>query len=345
MKKILVVCAAITLSCFLVRAQEAEDTGRGAGLSIIPRLDAGILHSDETSFSFGNTSLYTLFEGNITENWSFSVANHWGASDWGGTSFEDGILTPTADLYNLYLPFSGESGNNFLDWAYITYAPGSWAFSLGKMPLIVGGFEFDEYDFDVNPMTTTLFWNTFTVYQYGASAAWTTPNEAHTFTAQVAANQFNNSVGFGVKWNGQIGPWSTNYSVFMSKYARPWASSDAFLPIISIGNRLDFEPFSLTVDFMNRCGDPYYTTTDLYGYTLLATAAYAPSESFDLSARFAWNDAYFELTDSYENYYTYSLQGNWYPIDNLRIQGCAGMMDEDFFATVGATYTFEFKLW
>ena len=346
MKKILVVCAAMTLLCSLVHAQEAEDTGRGAGLSIIPRLDAGILHTGgETLFSFGNTSLYTLFEGNISENWSFSVANHWIASDWGCDNFQEGIVDPTVGLYSIYVPFYGDYGNNFLDWAYITYAPGSWEFSLGKMPLIVGGWEFDEYDFDVNPMTTSLFWNTFTVYQYGATVAWTTPDEAHTFTAQYAATQFNTNMAFGVKWNGEIGPWSTNYSVLMSKYARPFASVDAILPIISIGNRLTFEPFTVTVDFINRCGDPDYLTTDIFGHTLMGTVAYAPSESFDVSARAVWNRAYFDITDTYENFCTYSLQANWYPVENLRVQGCAGLMDGDIFATIGATYTLSFNLW
>ena len=74
MKKILVVCAALLLPCFLVRAQEADDTGTGVGLSVIPRLD---LSFDDGQFTLGNSSIYTLFEGNITEHLSFSVENHW----------------------------------------------------------------------------------------------------------------------------------------------------------------------------------------------------------------------------------------------------------------------------
>lgn len=337
----------MTLLCSLVHAQEAENSGRGAGLTVVSRLDGGLnYYKDEGfEFNFGNTSLYTLFEGNISENWSFSVANHWLASDCGCGNFQEGIIDPTAALYTLYMPFSGNSGNNFLDWAYVTYAPGSWEFSLGKMPMIVGGFEFDEYDFDVNPMTTSLFWNSFFVYQLGAQASWTTPDEAHTFTAQVSTGQFNTNPSFGIRWNGELGFWSTNYSVVMSQYARPMASVDEYMPIISFGNRFSFDPFSLTVDYINRCGDPSYNTTDIIGHTLLATAAFAPSESLDVSARFAWNQAYYEIIDTKENFFTYSLQGNWYPIENLRVQCCAGLMDSDFFATLGVTYNFTFGLW
>ena len=153
MKKFLVVCAAATLCCSLVSAQEAEDAGSGAVLSIIPRLDAGMLYDfegKEASFSFGNTSLYTLFEGNISQNWSFSIANHWVASDgWAGGAFNDAIGTPTADLYSFHLPFQGVEtcDPNFLDWAYLTYSPGDFSFSLGKVVLLFGGWESDEYDF------------------------------------------------------------------------------------------------------------------------------------------------------------------------------------------------------
>lgn len=337
----------MTLLCSLVHAQEAENSGRGAGLTVVSRLDGGLnYYKDEGfEFNFGNTSLYTLFEGNISENWSFSVANHWLASDCGCGNFQEGIIDPTVALYGINKPFCGESFNNFLDWAYITYAPGSWEFSLGKMPLIVGGFEFDEYDFDVNPMTTSLLWNSLTVYQLGATASWTTPDEAHTFTLQVAADQFNANPAFGLRWVGELGFWSTNYSVLFSQYSNPFASTDTYKPILSAGNRLTFEPFTVTVDYVNRCGDADFLTTDLDGHTLLSTVAYAPSESFDVSVRCAWNQAYFEALDTRVNYYTYSLQGNWYPMDNLRVQGCAGLMDSVAFATIGATYTFEFNLW
>ncbi|MBO4434700.1 MAG: hypothetical protein J5769_04510 [Bacteroidales bacterium] len=358
MKKILVVCAAITLSCFLVRAQEAEDTGSGAGLSIISRLDGGLsYYQDEgLQFNFGNTSLYTLFEGNISENWSFTVSNHWIASDWTSAGFKDGILVPTADLAasTLNYPLSGYAGNSFFDEAHINFTTGNWEFAAGKLPLLVGGFEFDEWDYDVNPITTSTFWNSFTVYQYGLTAAWTTPDEAHTFTAQIATNQHNNSPAFGIRWNGELfGFWSTNYSVLMSKYAKPWAPIDAYIPIISIGNRFTFNDFTLTADFINRAGDPNYNYTDIDGLTVLATLGYKFSDALDVSARYCreWFDQ--QIIDDNGNEVNYmkdihpniSLQANWFPIENLRIQGCAGIRRDIIYVMAGATYTFDFKLW
>ena len=70
MKK-LVVFAASMLSCFLVYSQEADDSGRSVGLSFIPRIDLS------TGSTLGDSSFYTLVEGDINEYFSFSICNHW----------------------------------------------------------------------------------------------------------------------------------------------------------------------------------------------------------------------------------------------------------------------------
>ena len=360
MKKFLVVCAAAMLCCSLVSAQEAEDTGRGAELSIVPRLDLGILHLFEdhsTYFNLGNTSLYTLFEGNISESWSFSLSNHWVASDWSAINLREGLFIPTGDLYNIYKPFSGETANNFVDWAYITYAPGSFEFSLGKMPMIVGGFEFEEFDVDVHPIATSTFWNSFTVYQPAISASWTTPSEMTTFTVQVSADQFNMRPAYGLKWTGEYGPFSTNWSAVLVNPVDPEdPASTSLYPILSFGNRLTLGDFTLTVDYMNRSGDPLYEAPDISGHTLLGTLAYAPSEKFDISLRGIW-DIVGSVSSGLDKEYLYGfrpiLQGNWYPFRNskmLRIQGCAGTTVTEFgtdmfFGTIGMTWNFGFKLW
>ena len=71
MKKYLVVCAAalMMLPCFPLLSQEADEPGPGVEFTIIPRLD---LSYEESELALGNSSLYSLFEGNITENLSFS---------------------------------------------------------------------------------------------------------------------------------------------------------------------------------------------------------------------------------------------------------------------------------
>ena len=66
------VIAAMLLCCSLAIAQEADELGgSNAELSVIAR--AEYLYGDP----LGNSSLYTLLEGNISDNLSYTVINHW----------------------------------------------------------------------------------------------------------------------------------------------------------------------------------------------------------------------------------------------------------------------------
>ena len=131
MKRLLVVCAAALLPCFLVSAQEADNSGRSVELSVIPRLDLNpVFFTDEGGggeFTLGNTSLYSLFEGNITENLSFSVANHWA----GFYSVDEFWAEDPKGLYKNTL----KRTSNWLDWANLTYSFGDFSITLGKVVL------------------------------------------------------------------------------------------------------------------------------------------------------------------------------------------------------------------
>ena len=154
MKKFLVVCVAALLPCFLASAQEADDAGTGVGLSVIPRIDLTpeFYPDGGHSFTLGNSSLYSLFEGNISESVSFSVANHWA----GFYSTEKALLfEDTKALYKNTLKRTG----NWLDWANVTFTTGNFSFTLGKDMVTMGGIEFDDYDFDIDPILVSSLWN------------------------------------------------------------------------------------------------------------------------------------------------------------------------------------------
>ena len=327
MRKYLVVCAAMTLLCSLVRAQEAEDAGSGAVLSIIPRFDAGLLYDfdgKEASFSFGNTSLYTLFEGNFSEQWSFSIANHWVAGDgWAGGAFNDAIGTPTADLYSLHLPFKGVEASdwNFLDWAYVTFAPGDLSFTLGKQMLLVGGWEFDDYDFDVNPLNASLFWNSFRCYQWGAAIAWDF-SESSAITLQAAASPYNEPVSFAAQWDGTYGPYSMKWSAM--GYRNYWD----------------------------------HNWNALLGHTLNGSVLWAASDEWELGCKASYNLAddhnlsTIDLFDGLglpafydkESHVIAGATASWCPADDVRIQANAGYSDGLGFALLGVKYNFDLRI-
>ena len=344
MKKFLVVFAAMTLCCFLVRAQEADDAGRGAVLSFIPRIDAGAVYdtdAKEASFSFGNTSFYTIFEGNISQKWSFSVMNHWIASDaWAGKVFKDAVGTPTDDLYRFNGFLSEKNANNFCDWAYITYSPGPFSFSLGKQVLLMGGYEFDDYDFDVNPLSASFLWNSFTCYQWAFSAAYALPDEIGALTLQAAADPFNKGISCAAQWDGTYGPYSMKWSAL--GYKNP--VEDKYNVMLSLGNRLEAGDFTVDLTYVNRCGDPDYEQPSLKGHTLVGSLAWAPSNAWQIAAKGSWN----RNSDAKENYWTGGLQASWFPLadsDALRIQALAGINDKLGYALLGITYRFDLKLW
>jgi hypothetical protein len=294
MKKILVVCAAAMLCCSLANAQEAEDSGRGAGLSVIPRLDlGGLLYTGDGSFcpTLGNTSLYTLFEGNISDNWSFSAANHWVASDacW-ADGIDEALLSPTAGLYHLNL--NGGNMNNFIDWAYISYTPGDFEITVGKQVLLLGGFESEDYDFDVNPLLASSFWNGFPCYQLGATVAYDIPNINTRVALQHANGPLGNTFAFGV--NGSYGPFSIKYTALGYKGID---TADPAQILICLGNRLELESLTLTLDYFNRCGDPNFVAQDDYTYayptvhgnTLICSMVYDKGGKWDLGLKTAVN--------------------------------------------------------
>ena len=386
MKRILVVCAAAMLCCSLANAQEAEDTGRGAGLSIIPRLDFGALYEGESESwrpSFGNTSLYILFEGNINDKWSFSVANHWLQADGWAYDMQDALLTSTAGLYHL-------NGNvsNFIDWAYITYAPGNFEFTAGKQVLLMGGFEFDDYDFDVNPFMASDFWNTFTCYQLGITAAYNIPSINSKISFQLATGPVGYPC-FALGWDGSYGPLSIKYSAL--SYETEYDGEPREL-LVSLGHRLELGSFALNLDYFNHCGDPnsdvlydgdYFAQFPaVHGNTVVGSLTWAPRENWDAGIKCAYNgvdntapygynvsdhsvrypkyfdgDAVVSLTDDeIKNQGTVNIGTwfSWYPRkekESLRLQAAAGINTNYeigggyLYATIGATWNFSFNLW
>lgn len=337
--------------------EDSDEAYTGGTITLVSRLDGGVVcpAKPETAYyDFGNTSLYTVFEGTLSTAWSFSVINHWVAADWTAGGFRDGLLNPTLGLYSRealgqFIPFSGRGSNNFVDCAYVTYTPGSFSFSAGKMPMIVGGFDYDDYDFDIQPIATSLFWNSFPVYQYAVTAGWTTPSGHTAFTLQGSINPDNQGLAGGLKVTGSYGHYRLNWSaVLMEEVDALSPASISLRPILSIGNQITFNNWTFTLDYLNCCGDPSFERPCVDGHTLLGTFCVDKDGTWDVSLRMAWNHVNATPFAESWNYFVPSVQGNWFPLRDdgrLRLQGCAGLLGKDFFLTLGMTWNFTFFLW
>lgn len=356
MKKFLVVCAAMMLPCFLVRAQEADDAGRGAVLSFIPRFDAGVLYDKdvkEASVSFGNTSFYTLFEGNISEKWSFSVMNHWLFSSFDSGNFKDAVWEYTKDAYKCDWPFRGRDycGWNFCDWAYVTFSPGPFEFTLGKQTTLMGGFEYEDYDYDVNTIIASSIWSNVPCYRWAFTPAWNLPDGKSKLSLQLACDPLNAHLSYAAQWDGTYGPYSMRWSALSYKNV-----FDDWRLIASLGNRLELGDWTIDLTWTNKFGGFFVLDPDdedalpvdfvLKGQTIVPSIVWTPSDKWELSLKGSYN---YCSDDNDYSYTTAGLTGSWFPIrdsHSLRIQASTGLMSPNYFyGLLGVTWNFDLKLW
>ena len=318
MKKYLVVCAAalLLLPCFPLFSQEADDTGAGVGLTIVPRLELTPVFSEGAgALTLGNSSLYSLFEGDITDNLSFSVANHWAGFD----SVHD-VFASTKDLYaNTFR----SDNTNWLDWAYLTYSVGNFAFTLGKDIITTGGLEFDDYDFEVHPSLVSSYWQNLACYQWGAKAAFTTPSEGDTFSFQFSTSPYGERpfasklFNYSLEWRGEHGPLETIWSA-----TAMGVDKGEFQPVFTLGQRLNFDTFSVGLDAFSIVGDELDILRK--GITLMPVVTFSPSEKITILAKGGYENYASELVEdlTFKRWWG-GLAFHWFPIENLRVHAVA----------------------
>ena len=320
MKRLLVVCAASLLPCFLVSAQEADNAGRTVGLSVIPRLDINPIFSLEkgggSEFTLGNTSLYSLFEGDITENLSFSVCNHWAGFD----SVHD-VFATTKDLYGYTLH---SDSTNWLDWAYLTYSVGGFAFTVGKDMVTTGGLEFDDYDFEVHPSLVSSYWQNFSCYQWGAKVAWTTPSESDSFGFQFTTSPYGERpfasklFNYSVEWRGEHGPLETIWSA-----TAVGVDKGEFQPVFTLGQRLNFDSWTFGLDAFSVVGDELDILRK--GITLMPSVTFSPSDDFNILVKGGFENSTVETVaaDLPVKRWWGGFAFHWFPVENLRVHAVA----------------------
>ena len=272
MKKLVVLAASILLYT-LAQAQEGSDSGTSAGITIVPRIDFNPIFygGNDKEVTLGNSSLYSLFEGNITENLSFSVCNHW-LSD---------------EPKYLYQNTGRADDVNWCDWAYLEYNPGNFIITAGKQVITFGGFELEEYDFDVHLDMMTGLFNNFQCYQWGGKFAFTTPSEGDSFSFQVTTSPFGERpfasklFNYSLEWRGEHGPLETIWS------ATALGMESGYQPVFAFGQRLNFDSISVGLDAFSVIGDEDEEENVFLrkGITLMPSILYSPSEKFDILAK------------------------------------------------------------
>lgn len=147
--------------------------------------------------------------------------------------------------------YDPENPLNATDFLWLRWdASPRWGFSIGKLPVMIGGFEFDDAPINV------YYWNGFCnhvwqVYCLGAQAFWN-PNDHQTFSFQVVDSPWSKGqwgiFSWNLGWMGQFAPWwKTLWSVNLIDDVERRG-----MQYISLGNRFEAGGWALELDWMDR---------------------------------------------------------------------------------------------
>lgn len=347
-----IVLSALLLCCSLGSALWAESTGNNAEFSAVARFDANpvlrLNQEGESGFTFGNSSVYTLLDGNLGSHFSYSICNHWLAEE-------------PADLYQN--TFHSDA-NSWTDWANITCSFGDFELTLGKDVMLIGGFEIDEYDFNCHFDLQSYFWNYFPVYQWGGKLAYYF-NEETSVAFQLSSSPFSEKPF--CKWPvenvfssgyGRLSSYSLYYRSEDEKYPSICSINmieylpQHFLNILSVGQQFAFGDCTLGVDLMYRSSRLRENgLRDFDEFSGVLSFAYAPSDKFDLLVKGGYEKeggaAISILEDG--DYFFGGAAAHYYPLNDsqdLRLHAVAGynnQLGNSVSLTFGATYFFNFS--
>lgn len=304
MKKLVVLAASILL-CTLAQAQGADDSGTSAGITIIPRIDYNPVFYDGKfeEATLGNSSLYSLFEGDISDKLSFSICNHW----------------LSTDPKPLYQNTWRSDDVNWCDWAYLEYYPGNFILTAGKQVVTFGGFELEQNDYEIHWDMMSSLYNQFQCYQWGLKAGWMNDAESTGFFLQAVSSPYGekpfDAMSYSFQYQGYYGPLSLLYSTNM---IGNWDGGYEWM--FSLGHQLEVGDWTLGVDFTNMVGDPEVLLRR--GVSIFGTAKFNPSDHWEFVGRAGFEHAHNQNLDNG----IFGVAAHWFPLrnnQNLRIHVAA----------------------
>lgn len=294
MKKTVVSIAAL-LSCCLAFSQEANDAGLSGDLLIVPRLEySPCVYTGDGYFEsdFGDSGLSTLFEGDLGDHVSFSVANLW-------LNKEPGLLykesfSPIPTLYT------------WVNWAYVDIHYNNFFTVLGKQAVKIATFEEDEYDFNSYSALSSFVWNYFPLYQWGGCIGWRSDDQESEAGLQINS-------GFSGRWPFQKGITASAY------YLTPIGEKTNARISLNYFKQYEERYFMIAGGLQREFGDAT-VTLDAYFYNKYSTFNTSITgslkydfEQFDVTAKVGFNN------NSEETAETSFLVGGvlqYYPIRN-----------------------------
>ena len=200
---------------------------------------------------------------------------------------------------------------NWCDWAYLEYAPGNFILTAGKQVITFGGYELEEYDYDVHlDMMSSLF-NNFQCYQWGLKAGWMNSEETTGLFLQATSSPYGerpfDAMVYSAQYQGYYGPVSLLYSANLMKN---WDGENVFM--FTLGNQVELGDWTLQADFTNKVGSPDFILRD--GVTVFGTAKFNPSDHWEFIGRAGFEHTHNANLDNG----IFGVAAHWFPLKNSR---------------------------
>ena len=182
---------------------------------------------------FGGDGLYLNVDGKISKNFSYSLCQKFFAANGEDESVFDNT-----------------------DWLTLSYDVGGFTFTAGKDIVMVGSYEYDAYDIDSYFDMNSMFYNSFSSYQWGVKAMWTNKSETSSIALQVTNSPLayypkeDNLYAYNLGWYSAWDWYESIWTVNLFEYEK-----GKFVNCIALGNMFYVGNLSLGLDCIARGAD------------------------------------------------------------------------------------------
>ena len=174
---------------------------------------------------FGGDGVYLNIEGKIAKNLSYSLCQR-------------------------FFSAHGEDDSAFdnTDWLTLSYDVGQFSFTAGKDIVMLGSYEYDAYDIDSYFDMNSMFYNSFSSYQWGVKVAWL-PSENSSFAIQVTNSPFSfypkedNLYAYNFAWSDDFDFYTSIWSINLFEY-----EPGKFVKCLALGNMFYIGNLALGLD-------------------------------------------------------------------------------------------------
>lgn len=177
-------------------------------------------------------------------------------------------------------------GNFFdaTDWIYLNYNYKGWDFSGGKNVIAIGGWEYDANP--INVYDYSAFTNNIRCYGLAASVGYNfTSSDFLKF--QVSQSPFftpqnRNMYAYNLFYDGHHDFFHALYSLNLLE-----TTKSHYISYISLGNRFEFNKFTIDLDLMNRASS--HQTFFFKDCSVVGKVSYKPTKHWNIFAKYSYD--------------------------------------------------------